>query len=502
MKTITFHSYKGGRGRTTAITSLANLLVRLNRSVVILDLDVGAPWVDTKYRGHQAPRRPGLRALLEEVRSTDRGAIPRVQLDDFCTVVRDSEGHAVLRLLSPSGPDDRTYWSWVAQEFPAFIDIYRQPNASQLWRDLGVLIASADPRPSYLLVDAPAGMHPASLMVGAGMADVALLFTGADDDSAPWTKLLADELVEARDATGPQTLDLVGVRARYPTFLQTDSNVRRVREAALTDQLGPHCRTSVTIDADPRLELTNEIPVPLVGPYDVTPAVRSYARLLAAISPEVAPDLDAAIGLEPTGAELRLFWLRSEGLLVNPGDNEPNVAFKAKTLCAILDHMHDEVSLTGTAASMGASLRSGGESSGKRFGEAARPVFGEDLGEVQRMEAWCRFDSNVGFGRFDLLGVVEIERRFESGLVEVTGNFLARDRKPHDPQLCPLLVGYMRGVVSQVIDLRGDEYERLAMVEIDHPDDLCMQMTPGRRSCGFRVTVRPGSPRRGEGGPA
>lgn len=43
MKVISFHSYKGGRGRTTAIASMANLYARSGKNVALLDLDVTAP---------------------------------------------------------------------------------------------------------------------------------------------------------------------------------------------------------------------------------------------------------------------------------------------------------------------------------------------------------------------------------------------------------------------------------------------------------------------------
>ena len=49
MKVISSHAYKGGRGRTTAIGSIANLYALMGHHVALLDADVTAPWLHTRY---------------------------------------------------------------------------------------------------------------------------------------------------------------------------------------------------------------------------------------------------------------------------------------------------------------------------------------------------------------------------------------------------------------------------------------------------------------------
>jgi len=57
MKTITFFSYKGGVGRTLAATNFAVYLAKLGLKVVILDFDLDAPGVDSKFPGFKLPER-------------------------------------------------------------------------------------------------------------------------------------------------------------------------------------------------------------------------------------------------------------------------------------------------------------------------------------------------------------------------------------------------------------------------------------------------------------
>jgi hypothetical protein len=55
MRTITFYSYKGGVGRTLAATNFAVYLAKLRQRTVILDFDLEAPGVDSKFPGLAVP---------------------------------------------------------------------------------------------------------------------------------------------------------------------------------------------------------------------------------------------------------------------------------------------------------------------------------------------------------------------------------------------------------------------------------------------------------------
>src|SRR3982751_4824655 len=95
MKVISFHSYKGGRGRTTAIASIANLYARGGKNVALLDLDVTAPWLHTRYDVSipTLESKAWLKGLLRELAMTPPSIVPAIDLKDYSIRVDDlSEG--------------------------------------------------------------------------------------------------------------------------------------------------------------------------------------------------------------------------------------------------------------------------------------------------------------------------------------------------------------------------------------------------------------------------
>ena len=50
MKTITFYSYKGGVGRTLALSNIANKLSEFGKKVCIIDFDLEAPGLHIKFQ--------------------------------------------------------------------------------------------------------------------------------------------------------------------------------------------------------------------------------------------------------------------------------------------------------------------------------------------------------------------------------------------------------------------------------------------------------------------
>jgi cellulose biosynthesis protein BcsQ len=509
MKVISFHSYKGGRGRTTSITSIANLYARTGKNVVLLDLDATAPWLHTRYdlSREDLESRAWLMGLLPQLfddREPDGAAI---DIADFSIELGGLDRGSV-RLITPGNPETDDYWRWMVEEFPRFLGVRADPHITGTWRRLRAVIEAASPSPDLLLVDAPAGYHLASVYVATGIADTAILFTQADHADAAWTTQMVRRMREVRpqdtkERYGP--LSLIGVRARYPDYIHTEAEsaerFRTFQEAYASARFDDW----VSLESDPRVELTNlERPISLTEPIPVTRLVKGYSELLAAALGEGRSRGATLLESLPEGSLVpgerpQFFLLQEQGILTNPADRSRNVSFRVETFCGLLNDLHDELkkAANGAGTTMAengegltrepSALERAGEKPGKRFGEDLAKQLEQTMSspdDETRLRHWCEFDSRVGFGGLNLkeLDPMTSAGSATAGVIEVTGNFLAAQGKPSD--LCSLLTGYIKGVLSML--LRNVPKD----VQVDHPSGSCMGQAIGTRSsCEFSFSI-------------
>jgi cellulose biosynthesis protein BcsQ len=504
MRVISFHAYKGGRGRTTAIASIANLYARTGKNVALLDADVTAPWLHTRYEisPETLQSRGWLRGMLRRIASTPASVVPAVDLDDYSIRIDGAE-HGSVRLFAPGNPVTTDYWKWMAEEFPRFLGIRADPHITESWRDLRAMIECAEPRPDVLLIDAPAGYHEASAYIAMAIADTAVFFAHEESPDPEWTTRMVTMMREARlEETADRygRLSLIGVRSRYPGYIHPDFGADERFRAFQRPYAAAGFDRWVSLESDPRVELDdkdNTVPIPLRGPIRRTRLVEGYAELLAVALGEEQLDASTLFERLPEhdiipGERPQFFLLAERGILTNPADQARNVSFRVETFCALLDDLHKELmgSSPGSADKASTTVRAlkkAGHDPGKRFGES----LGEQLNDLDpppddeaRIRRWCEFDSRVGFGGLTLERLEQSpEGDAIAGTILVEGNFLAAGRPVDSPDLCSLLNGYIEGVLSMLLRSMP------APVKVEHSDDRCIRVHHDRSSCEFDFSV-------------
>ncbi|MHA7630226.1 AAA family ATPase [Corallococcus sp. M7] len=147
---ITFYSYKGGVGRTTAITHVAHELARRGRKVVLIDLDLEAPGIHTAFDIPE-PARMGLVEYL--YRMANSAVPPNIPISEvFGEVKFRSEARGRLFVV-PAGHVDAGYISRVASL--AIEDIIGKGGPWEQFVD--ALRQQLDP--DYLLIDSRTGIN-------------------------------------------------------------------------------------------------------------------------------------------------------------------------------------------------------------------------------------------------------------------------------------------------------------------------------------------------------
>jgi tetratricopeptide (TPR) repeat protein len=170
MFTVTFYSYKGGVGRTSALVNVAYRLARRGKRVFVIDFDLEAPGVDAYSLVDAGTDAPGLVEYISAFTAT--GTVP-----DLGTFVLNSTlpGIKGRLFVMRGGKKDNAYKSALGR-----LDwkiLYRQRKGFLFVENLKAGIRELF-NPDYLLVDARTGLSDVSGICTMQLPDlVVLLFS-------------------------------------------------------------------------------------------------------------------------------------------------------------------------------------------------------------------------------------------------------------------------------------------------------------------------------------
>ena len=175
---VTFYSFKGGVGRTTALVSCALQLAEQGKRVAVLDLDLEAP---------------GLGPLLGV--DTNRGVLDAI-VDHLATGRVDLDGlHSSPQILGariadridvfPAGRLDHGFLEKLSRLDFSAADPWGDAETVPVHRALRALLRKirADLSPDYILLDARAGLHDIAGLSLHGLAHVDVLVTRASEQA-------------------------------------------------------------------------------------------------------------------------------------------------------------------------------------------------------------------------------------------------------------------------------------------------------------------------------
>jgi cellulose biosynthesis protein BcsQ len=206
---VAFYSFKGGVGRTTALSSFAVLRARKGDRVVVLDLDLDAPGVGLLLDPGEISQRSewGVVDYLLEA-----PLIEELDLKDYYHVcAREALTGAGEILVFPSGRLDSDYLSTLSRlELEPPRSGTRHPLLRLLEQIRGEL------QPDWILVDCRAGLSEASGFALSGLAHLTVLLGTTSDQSWEGLRLLIERFgAEHVRKSTPQSECLI-VQAMVP----------------------------------------------------------------------------------------------------------------------------------------------------------------------------------------------------------------------------------------------------------------------------------------------
>jgi tetratricopeptide (TPR) repeat protein len=237
MFTVTFYSYKGGVGRTSALMNVSHHLSRQGKRVCILDFDLEAPGLDAfEVKGDETPR-DGLVEYISHFMSTGEVA----DLDGYIQDVTPSDHEGKLFLI-PAGRKDSAYqaslskldWKvlYKRQKGFLFIEALRRAIESKL-------------NPDYLLIDSRTGLTDISGICTVQLPDLVVLLFGLNNQNLLGTAQVYKTITSNKLSRSIQTLLVASPIPEVPESF--DLRARRFERA--TELIG--ASPDLTVPYDP-----------------------------------------------------------------------------------------------------------------------------------------------------------------------------------------------------------------------------------------------------------
>jgi cellulose biosynthesis protein BcsQ len=188
---VSFYSFKGGIGRTTALAAFAIQQARTGQRVVVVDLDLDAPGVGTLLSPGEGI--PGARwGVVDYI--LEQPVLKKVDFRDYYHVyARENVTGAGEILVVPAGQIDENYLGKVAR-----IDL--EPPSTGEEHPLQYLLRQIceEAKPQWILLDLRAGLSEVAGFALGALAHLNILFGTSSEQSWQGLGLVIDRIGAAR----------------------------------------------------------------------------------------------------------------------------------------------------------------------------------------------------------------------------------------------------------------------------------------------------------------
>ena len=206
VKTIAFHSYKGGTGKTTIAANLSTLLVSKGFNVLLIDMDVYAPSLHVYF--NSKPEKWMNNYLLDDLEFSD-------VIYDFTNVIQD-----FYSSTSPSykkkGKFNIVFSNPKKEEITSLDFQNRDSSKSQMLKKMLYLKekTNSDISYDYIILDTSPGIRPWSINALA-IADIIILSLKMDHIDIEGTKQMAIDVYKSFINFGAKSYLLLNRIAGY-----------------------------------------------------------------------------------------------------------------------------------------------------------------------------------------------------------------------------------------------------------------------------------------------
>jgi len=229
MKTITFYSYKGGVGRTLALSNIAKRLAEFGKRVCILDFDLEAPGLHIKLENQIQKQgvQTGIVDYIYEFSST--GNIPE-DISRYSTRIKSPKN---MFFIAAGNPLSNDYWMKLAQINWWKLFYSEQSEGIPFFLDLKEKIRLTY-KPDYLLIDSRTGITELSAITISILADSVVFFSANNKENIQGCKHVLRSIANSENNLFGIKKDIHFVLSRIPIPEKPDE---KTKEGALTAKI-------------------------------------------------------------------------------------------------------------------------------------------------------------------------------------------------------------------------------------------------------------------------
>lgn len=159
MKTITFYSYKGGVGRSLALSNMAIKLSQLNKKVFVIDFDLEAPGLQFKFEeDYEHLKNKCQLGLVDYIHGfANENILPESLQDYICELRAKNINDTNIQFLSAGNFEQNDYWRKLATTKWSQLFYSKNSYGIRFFLDLKAKIEK-EYNPDYLLIDSRTGI--------------------------------------------------------------------------------------------------------------------------------------------------------------------------------------------------------------------------------------------------------------------------------------------------------------------------------------------------------
>ncbi|HEY1631405.1 MAG TPA: AAA family ATPase [Rhizomicrobium sp.] len=505
MKTYAFHSYKGGSGRSLALLNFAAFLAgHKNKKVLMIDLDFDAPGLAAKLGLETKIRSGYVDYVIANFQDRVDGTRSEDRIDELRDCIIDaSKKLTSIKLLPCGNPNLAGYWNQIESE-RFFRYFWSNPDPrhrdSPSWKSFeqdlrDIEIAAGNP--DYCLVDCKTARGPVSVPLIA-WADEIVEFLHCNRESV-FGSLMIQKIVSTFCA--PTLPRFTPVVTRVPQGYEKKKIRAQLREycslvdgSAASNISFPFADTHVLFEIreievgdkillwrygkDASVDRTSEARSPIEDVY-----IELFEALIHQPDAREAQRAETLLNLEAEDevVEKVFKFFQSRGKLENK-DRERNVALRVQTIVALLESLarsqraslsHKGIPERRRSLLIREAFRRAGFNAGASFGREA--ITNPNVWEKkkvparvqQRLDGWCKFDREAGFGELS----AKYNSETTSGVVSFEGHFLEGAK---DQTGIEFLRGYIEGVLGYLVG-DGRARVRVKILRETEPNQLAFR---------------------------